>query len=79
MSAISLAQYEASQDDDSDEEDGDAKKRKTVLVNSNHIRRVLRNKRAFEDEFERTHGMSSEAKAAENGVRTVKTDIGSES
>lgn len=79
MSAISLAQYEASQDDDSDEEDGNAKKRKTVLVHSNHIRRVLRNKRAFEDEFDRTHGMSLEEKAFENGVRAMTISTGPES
>lgn len=65
LNAISVAQREAEKELSNDE------KLKKVTVKEAHIRKVLLNKKDFEDSFVRTHGKTSEQAAAENFDRPV--------
>ena len=68
LNAISVAQREAEKELSSDE------KLKKVTVREAHIRKVLLNKKAFEDNFVRTHGKTSEEVAADNFDRAFGVD-----
>lgn len=68
LNAISVAQREA------ETELSDDEKLQEVTVDQTHIRKVLRNKKGFEDNFVRTHGKTSEAAAVENFYRAVGSE-----
>ena len=69
LNAISVAQREIEKELSSGE------KPKKVTVREDHIRKVLLNKKGFEESFVRTHGKTSEEAAAANFDRPYGAEL----